>query len=108
MTHRRPVVALHISMQLFRDVLAKALHPHADVVIAPESDTEYAEWAERNREIDVAIVSGVTRVIDLDRSVVVDVPPANGAAPVGRVRGDGEMVSSLDQLLALVAARRSS
>ena len=101
MTHRRPRVALHISTPLFRDVLSRALRPHADVVIAPDSNDEYAEWVEKNGGVDLAIVSGVTRIVDLDAAIVVDVPPADGK-PVGLVRGDGATVHSLSELLALV------
>ena len=103
MDARRPRVALHITPRLFRDALARALGPHMDVVVAPESEPEYQLWQQSQPPFDAAIVSGVVRVID-SAGVVIEVPPAHGgSAPIGTVRGDcGRTINSLGELLELL------
>lgn len=98
----RPTVALHITTRLFREALSRALRPHADVVIVPDSPDEQRTWFARQEPVDLAIVSGVDGGSEVDAPVVVEVAPADGT-PVGRVNGtSGRTVRTLDELLALL------
>lgn len=98
----RPTVALHITTRLFREALSRALHPHVDVVIVPDSPDEQRRWFARQERVDLAIVSGVDGESAVDAPVVVNVAPADGP-PVGRVDGAPERtVRTLDELLALI------
>lgn len=98
----RPIVALHITTRLFREALSRALDPHVDVVIVPDSPDEQRTWFAAQAPVDLAIVSGVDGGSEVDAPVVVEVAPADGR-PVGRVNGTpGRTVRTLDELLALL------
>jgi hypothetical protein len=104
MIARRPRVALDISTRLFRDALTRALAPHVDVSIAPESAAEQAAWVQGAEQFDLLIVSGRPLAGDVPADRVIELPSAEGGQPDGSLGGPGSSVRTLDDLLDLIPA----